>query len=103
MPPFLRTHGFDGLDLAWLYPGRKDKQHFTSLVKVLVGSGTSREGSPSISRDRGERLSRQIAHSTSPGTFTLVSCACGDRAQTKRQSPGVQLGSLGPSRAGVTE
>lgn len=38
VPPFLRTYGFDGLDLAWLYPGRRNKQHFTALVKVLVGA-----------------------------------------------------------------
>lgn len=35
VPPFLRTYGFDGLDLAWLYPGRRNKQHFTALVKEM--------------------------------------------------------------------
>lgn len=35
MPPFLRTHGFDGLDLAWLHPERRDKRHFTTLVKEM--------------------------------------------------------------------
>lgn len=44
MPPFLRAHGFDGLDLAWLYPGRRDKQHLTSLVKVLIGAGKCHGG-----------------------------------------------------------
>ena len=48
VPPFLRTHGFDGLDLAWLYPGWRDKRHLTTLVKVLVGSGkgAGRWGAP---------------------------------------------------------
>ncbi|XP_032734205.1 chitinase-3-like protein 1 isoform X1 [Lontra canadensis] len=35
VPPFLRTHGFDGLDLAWLHPGRRDKSYFTMLVKEM--------------------------------------------------------------------
>ncbi|XP_006888039.1 PREDICTED: chitinase-3-like protein 1 [Elephantulus edwardii] len=35
VPSYLRTHGFDGLDLAWLYPGRRDKRHFTTLVKEM--------------------------------------------------------------------
>ncbi|XP_007939388.1 chitinase-3-like protein 1 [Orycteropus afer afer] len=35
VPPFLRTYGFDGLDLAWIYPGRRDKRHFTTLVKEI--------------------------------------------------------------------
>nr|XP_033712596.1 chitinase-3-like protein 1 [Tursiops truncatus] len=35
VPPFLRTHGFDGLDRAWLYPGQRDEQHLTALVKEM--------------------------------------------------------------------
>ena len=34
--PFLRQHGFDGLDLDWEYPkGADDKRNFVSLVKEL--------------------------------------------------------------------
>lgn len=55
MPPFLRTHGFDGLDLAWLYPGRRDKRHLTTLVKVLAGS--RRGGRWAGSRRGGQKLS----------------------------------------------
>lgn len=38
--PFLRTYGFDGLDLAWLYPGPRDKQYFTTLIKELKAEFT---------------------------------------------------------------
>lgn len=38
--PFLRTYGFDGLDLAWLYPNPRDKQDFTTLIKELKAEFT---------------------------------------------------------------
>lgn len=48
--PFLRAHGFDGLDLAWLYPGPRDKQHLTTLIKVL-GTGQRCGGASACSED----------------------------------------------------
>ncbi|XP_074078507.1 chitinase-3-like protein 1 [Macrotis lagotis] len=33
---FLRTHNFDGLDLAWLYPGQKDKEYYTLLLQEMA-------------------------------------------------------------------
>ncbi|XP_036612276.1 chitinase-3-like protein 1 [Trichosurus vulpecula] len=33
---FLRTHNFDGLDLAWLYPGRRDKENYNSLLQEMA-------------------------------------------------------------------
>ncbi|XP_069897885.1 chitinase-3-like protein 1 isoform X2 [Dipodomys merriami] len=40
VPRFLRTHGFDGLDLAWLYPKLRDKRHFTTLIKEMKAEFT---------------------------------------------------------------
>jgi GH18 family chitinase len=32
---FMKQHGFDGIDIDWEYPGRKDSQNFTALLQEL--------------------------------------------------------------------
>ncbi|XP_048205920.1 chitinase-3-like protein 2 [Perognathus longimembris pacificus] len=34
--PFLRNHNFDGLDISWIYPDRKDNAQFTGLIHELA-------------------------------------------------------------------
>ncbi|XP_028923995.1 chitinase-3-like protein 1 [Ornithorhynchus anatinus] len=38
--PFLRRFGFDGLDLAWQYPGIRDKQHYVTLLQEIAAAFT---------------------------------------------------------------
>ncbi|KAM4872051.1 chitinase-3-like protein 2 [Thomomys bottae] len=33
---FLRSHNFDGLDISWIYPDRKDNMLFTGLIHELA-------------------------------------------------------------------
>ncbi|XP_016285570.1 chitinase-3-like protein 1 isoform X1 [Monodelphis domestica] len=33
---FLRTYDFDGLDLAWLYPGRRDRENYSLLLQEMA-------------------------------------------------------------------
>ncbi|KAM9000808.1 chitinase-3-like protein 1 [Sarcophilus harrisii] len=33
---FLRTYNFNGLDLAWLYPGRREKENYTLLLQEMA-------------------------------------------------------------------
>uniref|UniRef100_A0A8D0KKV4 Chitinase-3-like protein 1 n=1 Tax=Sus scrofa TaxID=9823 RepID=A0A8D0KKV4_PIG len=88
VPPFLRTHGFDGLDLAWIFPGRRDKRHLTTLVKEMKAEfvrealpGTERlllSGAVSAGKvaiDRGYDIA-QISHRPS-------NCMCGNLPTTR--------------------
>ncbi|KAM5256079.1 chitinase-3-like protein 2 [Ctenodactylus gundi] len=34
--PLLRNYNFDGLDISWIYPDRKDNSHFTELIHELA-------------------------------------------------------------------
>ncbi|KAF6073178.1 chitinase 3 like 1 [Phyllostomus discolor] len=75
VPPFLRAHGFDGLDLAWLYPGHRDKRHLTTLVKEMRAefAREARQGSEQlllsaavpagkVALDRGYDVARLAQH-----------------------------------------
>ncbi|XP_055966714.1 chitinase-3-like protein 1 [Sorex fumeus] len=49
VPPFLRTHGFDGLEISWVGPQRRDKQPLATLIKEMKEE-FSREAGPEPSR-----------------------------------------------------
>ncbi|XP_043819844.1 chitinase-3-like protein 1 [Dromiciops gliroides] len=61
---FLRTHNFDGLDLVWLYPGRRDKEHYTSLLQEMAD-----EFSKEAQRTGKEKL--LLSAALPAGRFTL--------------------------------
>lgn len=84
MPPFLRTHGFDGLDLAWLHPGRRDKRYFTRLVKVPAARG--KRGWEEVGWLQGAAWAGAVLGSWSPeGRW-------GDAEASRLQSPGTHGG-----------
>lgn len=45
VPPFLRLHGFDGLDISWVQPQRKDRQPLATLIKELKEEFSREAGS----------------------------------------------------------
>ncbi|XP_055000672.1 chitinase-3-like protein 1 [Sorex araneus] len=49
VPPFLRAHGFDGLEISWVHPQRRDKQPLATLVKEMKEE-FSREAGPEPGR-----------------------------------------------------
>lgn len=67
VPRFLRAHGFDGLEIAWVQPRRRDRQPLATLIKEMKEE---------FSREAGLEPGRQpllLSAAMSAGKVTITS------------------------------